>query len=166
MWLRANPKVYRFLLPYLPYTKRCGALEKIMKIYLLIFLGFTLSCQNEIKVRQITETDKFEMNPIKDSDLTINKELEDWTVQIRKQVIDEVNQIPFDSISIDSSQFYINYFFHYKNLKVKAIGLTKDKLDTVSFYYKSPTSGFMANGETCPNFNTDLIDKGALHRVC
>ena len=29
MWLRANPKVYRFLLPYLPYTKRWHTYPKI-----------------------------------------------------------------------------------------------------------------------------------------
>ena len=28
MWLSANPKVYRFLLPYLQYTKRYGQLER------------------------------------------------------------------------------------------------------------------------------------------
>jgi hypothetical protein len=28
IWLSANLKVYRFLLPYLPYTKRWGQLKR------------------------------------------------------------------------------------------------------------------------------------------
>jgi RimJ/RimL family protein N-acetyltransferase len=37
MWLRANLKVYRFLLPYLPYTKRWQQAEKTIMIKLKSF---------------------------------------------------------------------------------------------------------------------------------
>ena len=33
MWLRTNPKIYRFLLPYLPYTKRYAILKKLKTLY-------------------------------------------------------------------------------------------------------------------------------------
>jgi hypothetical protein len=44
MWLSANPKVYRFLLPYLPYTKRWNLCETDLNLIYEIgkYLGNTL----------------------------------------------------------------------------------------------------------------------------
>lgn len=132
-------------------------------LFTLSILVFLASCQSVNETKDIITTTEKNLNPIGIKNLEINTEIENWTNNLRRRTIDEVNSLDFDSISTDSMEIYINQFFYFNGVRVKAIGLTIDRLDTVGFYYRSPTTEFMANGETCPIKNAELIEKGGLH---
>ena len=132
--------------------------------YLLIICSLILcSCHVNDSIENISSIEESELNPKEIDNLEVDSDIEKWTLDKRIEVIREVRSLPYDSVTIDSSKHYVNKFFYYQGIRVKAIGLTKDLADTIAFYYKSPTTDFMANGETCPNTNSDLIEKGSLH---
>jgi hypothetical protein len=133
--------------------------KHLIRLSILIFLA---SCQSVNEAGDIINTTEKNLNPIGIKNLEINTEIEDWTNNQRIRTIDEVNSLDFDSISTDSTDIYINQFFYFNGVSIKAIGFTKDRSDTVAFYYKSPTTEFMANGETCPIENAEF-EKGGLH---
>src|SRR5690554_2106874 len=120
------------------------------KLTLIIFILLFISCDQNRQESDLSKT-------------LINEKIEIWTDSIRKMVIDEIAEYSIDSVSKDSGDFYINYFFFHKDKIVKAVGITVDKKDTVSYYYKSFKTNFMANGENCPKHNTELIKEGGLH---
>jgi hypothetical protein len=135
-----------------------------MKLSITIsILVFLASCQSYNETKAIITPAEEDLNPIGINNLEINTEIEVWTKNQRIKTINEVNALDYDSISTDSTEIYIDQFFYFKGERVKAIGITKDRSDTVAFYYQSPSTEYMANGETCPIKNIELVKKGALH---
>jgi hypothetical protein len=120
------------------------------KLTFLIFILLFVSCDQNRQVSNFKKT-------------LINEKIEIWTDSIRKMVINEVDEYSIDSVSTDSDDHYINYFFFHKDKIVKAVGLTVDKKDTVAYYYKSIKTNYKANGENCPKHNSELIKAGGLH---
>ena len=120
------------------------------KILCLIFICFLTSCE-------------FKKQDGNNNAYTIDEKLEKWTDSIRKMVIKEVRNYAIDSIKIDSNDYYIENFHYHNGSIVKAFGLTKDKKDTISYYYKSLETKYIANGENCPINNENLINIGGLH---
>lgn len=134
-----------------------------MKYIVIIFSLILCSCQDNNCVENISSIKESQLNPKEINNLEVNSDLEEWTLNKRIEVIHEVKSLSYDSVIIDSSKHYVNEFSYYQGIRVRAIGLTKDLADTIAFYYKSPTTDFMANGENCLNTNIDLIEKGSLH---
>ena len=135
-----------------------------MKHYILPLLLIVLtSCKDMNITIDPTSVKETTLTPVEIQDLTIDGEIETWTANMRIKTIKEVNALPIDSIITDTTEFYINQFYYFNGQKVKAIGFTRDKRDTIGFYYKSPDSELNANGETCPRLNTDMIESGSLH---
>ena len=135
-----------------------------MKHYILPLLLIVLtSCKDMNITIDPTSVKETTLTPVEIQDLTIDGEIETWTANMRIKTIKEVNALPIDSIIEDTTEFYINQFYYFNGQKVKAIGFTRDKRDTIGFYYKSPVSELNANGETCPRINMDLIESGSLH---
>ncbi len=64
MWLRVNLKVYRFLVPYLPYTNRCKTLKKTnmnyLKYLLIIAFVILMGCKENTKEQKTKTVDKTE----------------------------------------------------------------------------------------------------------
>src|SRR5690554_4085017 len=122
------------------------------KLTLIIFILLFISCDQNRQESDLSKT-------------LINEKIEIWTGSIRKMVIDEIAEYSIDSVSKDSGDFYINYFFFHKDKIVKAVGITVDKKDTVSYYYKSTfEKGFYFEGEKIGkwkifNKNLEIIDE-------
>lgn len=122
-------------------------MNKIFFLALVFFLSFCSTKKDDTK----------------NNEYIIDLKLENWTDSIRKVVIKEVESYYIDSVKTELSDYYINCFYFHNGNIVKAIGLTLDKRDTVSYYYKSIKTNYLANGEKCPNNYNNLGDIDGFH---
>jgi hypothetical protein len=115
MWLRANLKVYRFLLPNLPYTKRWHSLKKNMKISIyiitiILFFSFSLNAQenNENRIKSFNNfLGKEKSEAMNDAIQSFDRFLE---LNYKKEKFKK-NSVVFERIITASQiQFYKDFF--------------------------------------------------------